>query len=76
MANVRRFYIDSRLRTSGTGSDFTYDLPKSFEVPGQTIALVDCVLLPNVWGTLHDSNNRLYFSELSDPNIVAEQIYI
>ena len=76
MANVRRIYIDSRLRTSGTGSDFTYDLPKSFEVPDQTIALVDCVLLPNVWGTLHDNNNRLYFSEWSDPNSVDEQIYI
>ena len=76
MANVRRTYIDSRLRTNGTGSDFTYDLPKSFEVPDQTIALVGCVLLPNVWGTLHDNNNRLYFSEWSDPNSVTEQIYI
>ena len=76
MTSVRRIYIDSRLRTSGTGSDFTYDLPKSFEVPDQTIALVDCVLLPNVWGTIHDDNNRLYFSEWSDPNIISEQIYI
>ena len=60
MTSVRRIYIDSRLRTSGTGSDLTYDLPKSFEVPDQTSAYVDCVLLPNVWGTIHDDNNRLY----------------
>ena len=75
MTSVRRIYIGSRLRTSGTGSDFTYDVPKSFEIPDQTIAQVDCVLIPNVWGTIHDNNNRLYFSEWSDPNIVSEQIY-
>ena len=71
MTSVRRIYIDSRLRTSGTGSDFVYAVPKSFEIPDQTIALVDCVLIPNVWGSTHEHNNRLYFSEWSDPNIVS-----
>ena len=75
MTSVRRIYIDSRLRASGTGSDFTYDVPKSFEIPDQTVAYTDCVLTRNVWGTIHDNNNRLYFSEWSDPNIISEQIY-
>lgn len=63
MTSVRRIYIDSRLRTSGSDSDFTYDLPRSIEVPDQTIAYVDSVLVPNVWTTLHENNNRLYVSE-------------
>ena len=63
MTSVRRIYIDSRLRTSGTDSDFTYDLSRSIEVPDNTIAFVDSVLLPNVFTTLHENNNRLYVSE-------------
>ena len=63
MTSVRRIYIDSRLRSSGTDSDFTYDLPRSIEVPDQTIAFVDSILLPNVFTTLNENNNRLYVSE-------------
>ena len=63
MTSVRRIYIDSRLRSSGTDSDFTYDLPRSIEVPDETIAFIDSVLVPNVWTTLHENNNRLYVSE-------------
>ena len=63
MTSVRRIYIDSRLRSSGTDSDFTYDLPRSIEGPDNTIRYVDSVLIPNVWTTLHENNNRLYVSE-------------
>ena len=63
MTSVRRIYIDSRLRSSGTDSDFTYDLPRSIEVPDNTIAFVDSILVPNVWMTPHENNNRLYVSE-------------
>ena len=63
MTSIRRIYIDSRQRTSGSDSDFTYDLPRSIEVPDNTIAFVDSVLLPNVFTSLHENNNRLYVSE-------------
>ena len=63
MTSVRRIYIDSRMRTSGSDSDFTYDLPRPIEVPDNTIAYVDSILVPNVWTTLHENNNRLYVSE-------------
>ena len=75
MTTIRRLYIDSRLRSSGTGSDFTVELPRSFEVPDQTIAFVDSVLLANVFTTLHENNNRLYFSEWSVINSVSSFIY-
>ena len=67
MTSVRRIYIDSRMRTSGSDSDFTYDLPRSIEVPDNTIAYVDSILVPNVWTTLHENNNRLYVSETVGP---------
>ena len=75
MTSVRRIYIGSRLRTSGTDSDFTYDLPRSIEVPDQTIAFVDSILLPNDFTTLHENNNRLYVSETVGNN-TNEQTYL
>ena len=75
MTSIRRLYIDSRLRTGGTGAYLSYDLPRSFEVPDQTIAFVDSVLVPNVFTTIHENNNRFYFSEWSDISSVASFIY-
>ena len=75
MTSIRRIYVDSRLRSSGTGSDFTVELPRSFEVPDQTIAFIDSVLVPNVFPTIHENNNRLYFAEFTNPSNVAEHIY-
>ena len=63
MSHVRRIYIDSRLRSGGTDSDFTYDLPRGIEIPESTIAYVDSVFCPNVFTTLHGLDNRLYVIE-------------
>ena len=66
MAHIRRIYIDSRHRSSGTGSDFTFDVPGGgISVPDNTIGYVDSVLLNNVFTTIHSRNNRLYLSEWS-----------
>ena len=74
MTSVRRIYVDSRLRSGGTNADFTYDLPRSIEVPDQTIAYVDSVLVPNVFTTIHENNNRLYFSEWTNINDIQSRI--
>ena len=54
-------------------------LPKNFLVvlksPDQTIAFVDSVLHPNVFTTIHENNNRLYFSEFTNPSNVVESIF-
>ena len=75
MTTIRRLYVDSRLRSSGTGSDLTVELPRSFEIQDQTIAFVDSVLVPNVFPTLHENNNRLYFAEFTNASNVTEHIY-
>ena len=61
---LRRIYIDSKYRSGGTSSDFTYDLPVSLEVPDNTIGFVDSVFFPNVFTTLHEDNTRLYLIEV------------
>ena len=74
MISIRRIYVDSRLRSNGTGSDFTVELPRSFEVPDQTIAFIDSVLVPNVFPTIHENNNRLYFAEHTNSSNVVDHI--
>ena len=61
--SIRRIYIDSKHRASGTPSSFTYQLPRSIETPDETVCYVDSVFLPNVFPTLNADNNRLYVVE-------------
>jgi hypothetical protein len=56
----RKLYIDSRYRSSGTHSDFTFQLSQSVEVPHGWIAIVDNIQIPNVFLTCDGSRNRLY----------------
>ena len=77
MPHLRRIYIDSRHRTSGTGSDFTYDLPGGgIEIPDNTIGYVDSVLLNNVFTTIHNRNNRLYLAEELFPSYLEKTILL
>ena len=77
MSHPRRIYIDSRHRTSGTGSEFTYDLPGGgIEVPNHTIGFVGSVLLPNVFTTIHSKNNRLYLAEEVFPDNFEKTILL
>ena len=61
--SIRRIYIDSKHRASGTPSSFSYQLPRSIETPDETVCYVDSVFLPNVWGTFNADNNKLYVVE-------------
>ena len=55
--------IDSRFRTSGSTSDFIFDLAEVISLPPNTIAYVGDVCIPISWYTvISDVNDRLYFS--------------
>ena len=56
----RKLYIDSRYRSSGTHSDFVFQLAQSVEVPVGMVAIIDTVSVPNVFQTVDDSRNKLY----------------
>ena len=54
----RELYIDSRYRSSGTHSDFTFQLSQSMEVPHGFVAVVDTVSVPNVFQTVDATRNK------------------
>lgn len=55
---IRGLYADSRLRSSGTDSNFTYQLSSNSEVPENTIAYDGSIHLPNVWTSIDEHNNK------------------
>ena len=64
MSFPRKLYIDSRFRTAGSAShsDFTFQLPRSIELPAGTRAVVDAVQIPNVFQTVEPGRSLLYLS--------------
>jgi len=56
----RKLYIDSRYRSSGSHSDFTFQLAQSIEMPHGWVALIDNIQIPNVFLTCDGSRNKLY----------------
>jgi hypothetical protein len=64
MSFPRKLYIDSRFRAAGSAShsDFTFQLPRSIELPAGTRAVVDSVQIPNVFQTVEPRRSLLYLS--------------
>ena len=60
----RKLYIDSRYRSSGSHSDFTFQLAQSVEVPHGWVAMIDNIQIPYVFMTVGDTRNRLYLQLL------------
>jgi hypothetical protein len=56
----RKLYIDSRYRSSGTHSDFVFQLAQSVEVPAGMVAIIDTVSVPNIFMTVDASRDKLY----------------
>jgi hypothetical protein len=63
----RKLYIDSRARSSGSHSDFTYQLAQSIEVPHGMVAIIDTVSVPNVFQTVDGTRNKLYLEVYGVP---------
>jgi hypothetical protein len=58
---IRKVFIDTRYRVSGTNSDFTINLPFNCNYSENTKMFVDDIILPNVVKTVNENNNKLYF---------------
>ena len=61
--SVRKLYIDSRYRASGTPSKFEYELPETVELPKNTRAFITEFTSVNGWDTINASNNQFYVIE-------------
>ena len=56
---MTKIYIDSRFRTSNSKSesDFSIELPRSFNIPDGVVAHIDDIVLPVSWRTIDERNN-------------------
>ena len=61
--SVRKLYIDSRYRATGTASNFEYELPETIELPKNTRAFITEFTGVNGWDTVNPTNNKLYVVE-------------
>ena len=59
---TRKIYIDSR-QAQGTGSDFTLTLKQSVQVPENTIAYIDDIIIPNTFLKIDANRCWVYISE-------------
>jgi hypothetical protein len=67
----RKLYIDSRYRSNGSHSDFTFQLAQSIEVPAGMVAIIDTVSVPNVFQTIDSTRNKLYVDIFEHPSQVV-----
>ena len=67
---MQKIYIDSRFRTanSKSESDFTVELPRSFNVPDGVVAHIDDIVIPVSWRTVDERNNKCYVNFYSTYN--------
>ena len=62
MLDIKKVYIDTRFKTpdSKSDSDFFIELPRSLNVPEDTICCVTDIVIPVSWLTIDSRNNKLY----------------
>ena len=64
MLEVKQIFIYTRFKTadSKSDSDFTIELPKTINIPDDTICCTNAIVLPVSWTTIDERNNKLYYS--------------
>ena len=62
MMDIKKVYIDTRFKTedSNSDSDFFIDLPRSLNVPENTICYINDIVIPVSWSTVDGRNNKFY----------------
>ena len=65
----RKVHIDSRFRSTGTHSDFAYELAEPFDCPDGTICYMDNAVIPMSWDSVGEHNRFLYLAERNRTNL-------
>ena len=60
--DIKKIYIDTRFRTKNPKSetDFSVELPRSFNLPDGVVAHIDDIVIPVSWSTIDERNNNCY----------------
>ena len=64
----RKLYIDSRYRSSGTHSDFVFQVAASVEIPHGCMESIDTISIPNVFQTVDATRCKLYVELFGQPD--------
>ena len=59
----RKIHVDSRMKSFGTHSNFSFDLKETFDTPEGTVCFCDNALIPHSWQTVTATNKNLYIAE-------------
>ena len=59
----RKIHIDSRFRSTGSHSDFTYETAEPFSCPEGCICYLDNAVIPMSWDSVGEHNRFLYLAE-------------
>ena len=64
MLEVKKIYIYTRFKTadSRSDSDFIIEFAKTINIPEDTIAYINDIVLPVAWTTIDERTNKLYYS--------------
>ena len=56
MGKIKKVYIDSRYKTSGSisNSAFTFELKESLDLPENTVCYIDDISIPRSWYTIEN----------------------
>ena len=75
---MQQIYIDSRFRTAGSKSesDFSIELPRSFNVPDGVVAHIDDIVIPVSWSTVDERNNKCCISVFCGIHAVQDASFI
>ena len=79
MLDIKKVYVDTRYKTddSKSDSDFTIELPRTLNIPENTVCYLTDVVLPVSWRTVDERNNKLYmFIMLDEDNPLYKIIEI
>ena len=79
MLDIKKVYVDTRYKTddSKSDSDFTIELPRTLNIPENTVCYLTDVVLPVSWRTVDERNNKLYmFIALDESNPMYKIIAI
>ena len=62
MLDIEKVYVDTRYKSddSRSDSDFTIELPRTLNIPENTVCYLTDVVIPVSWSTIDARNNKLY----------------
>ena len=70
MANFKKVHVDSRFRSSGTPTRFTYDLPETLTTYPECRMYVGEFALPITWDNVADGHNQLLLWEFTKTGVL------